>query len=143
MSRQHAGALGHRLARWLALLALAGLALTCLGVYSATALSFVDRQVDTLRKKELQVRHLIDEAATLEHAVLLHKLDDAMIGRQDLTLVLVDAQGQRSTQEHQPPRITRPMSRGSRSTPPPALYRPHWPCTHATTSGCCHAWHTP
>ena len=94
MSRQHAGALGHGLARWLALLALAGLALTCLGVYSATALSFVDRQVDTLRKKELQVRHLIDEAATLEHAVLLHKLDDAMIGRQDLTLVLVDAQGQ-------------------------------------------------
>lgn len=41
MSRLHAGSLDRRLARWLALLALAGLTLTCLGVYMATALSHV------------------------------------------------------------------------------------------------------
>lgn len=93
MRRLHAGSLGRRLARWLALLALAGLALTCVGVYTATALSFEDRQADTLRQKQLQVRHLIAEAGVLGSSALTHKLDDAMVGRQDLTLTLVDAQG--------------------------------------------------
>lgn len=94
MMRLHAGSLGRRLARWLALLALTGLALTCLGVYTATALSFEDRQTDTLRQKQLQVRHLIAEAGMLEKSALTHKLDDALVGRQDLTLALADAQGQ-------------------------------------------------
>lgn len=94
MRRLHAGSLGRRLARWLALLALAGLALTCLGVYTATALSFEDRQTDTLRQKQLQVRHLIAEAGMLETSALTHKLDDALVGRQDLTLTLADARGQ-------------------------------------------------
>ena len=93
MRRLHAGSLGRRLARWLALLALAGLALTCVAVYTATALSFEDRQADTLRQKQLQVRHLIAEAGVLGSSALTHKLDDAMVGRQDLTLTLVDAQG--------------------------------------------------
>ena len=94
MRRLHAGSLGRRLARWLALLALTGLALTCLGVYTATALSFEDRQTDTLRQKQLQVRHLITEAGMLETSALTHKLDDALVGRQDLTLTLADARGQ-------------------------------------------------
>ena len=94
MSRLHAGSLDRRLARWLALLALAGLTLTCLGVYTATTLSFEDRQADTLRQKQLQVRHLIAEAGVVGNAALTHKLDDAMVGRQDLTLVLTDAKGQ-------------------------------------------------
>jgi two-component system heavy metal sensor histidine kinase CusS len=94
MTRLHAGSLDHRLARWLALLALAGLTLTCLGVYTVTALSFEDRQADTLRQKQLQVRHLIAEAGVVGNAALTHKLDDAMVGRQDLTLVLTDAKGQ-------------------------------------------------
>ena len=94
MSRLHAGSLDRRLARWLALLALAGLTLTCLGVYTVTALSFEDRQADTLRQKQLQVRHLIAEAGVVGNATLTHKLDDAMVGRQDLTLVLTDAKGQ-------------------------------------------------
>ncbi len=94
MSRLHAGSLDRRLARWLALLALAGLTLTCLGVYTVTALSFEDRQADTLRQKQLQVRHLIAEAGVVGNAALTHKLDDAMVGRQDLTLVLTDAKGQ-------------------------------------------------
>ena len=94
MSRLRAGSLDRRLARWLALLALAGLTLTCLGVYTATALSFEDRQADTLRQKQLQVRHLIAEAGVVGNAALTHKLDDAMVGRQDLTLVLTDAKDQ-------------------------------------------------
>lgn len=94
MSRLHAGSLDRRLARWLALLALVGLTLTCLGVYTVTALSFEDRQADTLRQKQLQVRHLIAEAGVVGNAALTHKLDDAMVGRQDLTLVLTDAKGQ-------------------------------------------------
>ena len=53
MKRLHAGSLGRRLARWLALLALAGLAMTCLGVYTATALSFGDRQAETLRQYQV------------------------------------------------------------------------------------------
>jgi len=93
VKRPHAGSLGRRLARWLALLALVGLALTCLGVYTATALSFGDRQADTLRQKQTQVRHLIVEAGELGPAALTHKLDDAMVGRQDLALVLTDASG--------------------------------------------------
>ena len=56
MSRLHAGSLDRRLARWLALLALAGLTLTCLGVYTATALSFQDRQAAALGRKQLPER---------------------------------------------------------------------------------------
>ena len=48
-------------ARWLALLALAGLALTCLGV-TATSLSLGESQAETLRQKQLLVRHLVAEA---------------------------------------------------------------------------------
>jgi len=58
------------------------------------SLSFEDRQADTLRQKQLQVRHLIAEAGVVGNAALTHKLDDAMVGRQDLTLVLTDAKGQ-------------------------------------------------
>lgn len=93
MKRAHAGSLGRRLARWLALLALAGLALTCVGIYTATALSFRDRQTETLRQKQLQVRHLVTEGHVLGNAALTHKLDDALVGRQDLTLVLTDDEG--------------------------------------------------
>lgn len=93
MKRLHAGSLGRRLARWLALLALAGLAMTCLGIYTATALSFGDRQAETLRQKQQQVRHLIAEADGLDAAILTHKLEDAMVGRQDLALTLSDARG--------------------------------------------------
>lgn len=95
MRRAHAGSLGRQLATWLALLALAGLALTCIGIYTATALSFKDRQADTLRQKQLQVIHLITEAGVLGNDALTHKLDDALVGRQDLTLVLTGADAQK------------------------------------------------
>jgi two-component system heavy metal sensor histidine kinase CusS len=54
--------------------------------------AFEDRQADTLRQK--QPRYLIAEAGVVGNAALTHKLDDAMVGRQDLTLVLTDAKGQ-------------------------------------------------
>ena len=55
MRPRRAGSLGRRLARWLALLTLVGLALTCLGIYTVTALSFKERQMDTLRQQQIQV----------------------------------------------------------------------------------------
>ena len=81
MKNKRAGSLGRRLARWLALLTLAGLALTCLGVYTVTVLSFQDRQNDTLRQQQIQVSHLIAEVGGLDYPTLAHKLDDAMVGR--------------------------------------------------------------
>ena len=46
MRPRRAGSLGRRLARWLALLTLVGLALTCLGIYTVTALSLKGRYAD-------------------------------------------------------------------------------------------------
>jgi two-component system heavy metal sensor histidine kinase CusS len=64
-----------------------------LGIYMATALSFEERQMDTLRQQQLQVTHLIGEAGGVNHSALTHKLDDAMIGRQDMEVTLTDAEG--------------------------------------------------
>lgn len=94
MTPAHAGALGPRLARWLAWLTLSGLALTCLGVYTATALSFDDRQRDTLRQKQAQLQHLLVEAAPTNGVALQHRLGDVLIGRQDLAVLIADAGGQ-------------------------------------------------
>lgn len=88
-----AGSLGLRLARWLALLTLVGLALTCLGVYTVTALNFKDQQMDTLRQKQIQVNHLITESGELDGGTLGHKLDDSMVGRQGMKVILTSADG--------------------------------------------------
>ena len=93
MRQRHAGSLGHRLARWLALLTLAGLTLACLGVYTATVLSFQERQRDVLRQQQSQVRHLVTEVGGLAGSALAHKLDDAMVGRRDMGMSLTDAAG--------------------------------------------------
>ena len=93
MRLRPAGSLGRRLARWLAFLTLAGLALICLGVYTVTALSFKERQMDTLRQKQLQVSHLIAEAGELDNDTLTHKLNDAMVGQQDVMVILSGADG--------------------------------------------------
>ncbi len=88
MNGQHAGSLSRAIAWQLAMLALAGLSLACLGVYAATALSFSNRQMETLRQKELQVRYLAAEASSLGSTALAHKLDDALVGRQDVAMTL-------------------------------------------------------
>lgn len=93
MRLQRTGSLGGRLARWLALLALVGLTLTCFGVYTVTALSFQERQTDTLRQKQLQVSHFVEEVGGADNSVLTHKLDDAMVGQPNIGVTLIDADG--------------------------------------------------
>ena len=93
MKKKRAGSLGRRLARWMALLTLAGLALTCLGVYTVTAISFQDRQNDTLRQQKIQVSHLIAEVGGPDFTTLTHKLDDAMVGRRDVRMTLTGPNG--------------------------------------------------
>ena len=93
MKKKRAGSLGRRLARWMALLTLAGLALTCLGVYTVTALSFQDRQNDTLRQQKIQVSHSIAEVGGPDFTTLTHKLDDAMVGRRDVRMTLTGPNG--------------------------------------------------
>jgi two-component system heavy metal sensor histidine kinase CusS len=89
VSRSRVGSLGRRLSAWLALQSLAGLAVVCAAVYAVTALSFQARQQETLLQKEAQLRHLLSEAAGgLDAAALRHKLDDFLIGHQDLSLRL-------------------------------------------------------
>lgn len=94
MSPKRAGSLGGRLSRWLALQSLLGLALVCLAVYAATALGFQARQAERLQQKQAQLRHLLAEAAAgLDEAALRHKLDDFLVGQQDLQLQLQRANG--------------------------------------------------
>ena len=93
MRKRAVGSLGRRLARWLALLTLAGLALTCLGVYTVTALSFTERQLETLQQKQLLVSHLIAEAVELDKDSLAHQLDDIVASRPDIEVTLTNADG--------------------------------------------------
>jgi len=68
---------------------LAGLTAVCGSVYVVTVLGFQARQDETLAQKEAQVRHLLAEAGGgLGTLALRHKLDDFLIGHQDLSLRL-------------------------------------------------------
>jgi len=51
--------------------------------------------MDTLRQQQTQVNHLIAEAAELDNGTLAHKLDDGMVGRQDMKLILNPCRRQR------------------------------------------------
>jgi len=88
------GSLGRRLSGWLALQSLIGLVAVCAAVYAVTVMSFQARQSETLLQKEAQVRHLIDESAgEREGATLRHKLDDFLVGHQNLSLQLYRSDG--------------------------------------------------
>lgn len=94
MSRHPARTLGRRLSLWLAVQSLAGLAAVCVAVYATTLLAFEARQGNALADKELQVRHLLSDAAEMSDAkALSHRLDDFLIGHQDMTLTLRRADG--------------------------------------------------
>ena len=94
MSRSRAGSVSRRLSGWLALQSLAGLAAVCGSVYVVTVLGFQARQDETLAQKEVQVRHLLAEAGgALGTAALRHKLDDFLVGHQDLSLRLEGPDG--------------------------------------------------
>ncbi len=89
MSRSRIGSLGRRLSYWLALQSLAGLIVVCAAVYGATHLGFQSRQSEELLQKQVQLRHLLAEAARDgDVATLKHKLDDFFIGHPDMALAL-------------------------------------------------------
>ena len=94
MSGNRVGSLGRRLSGWLALQSLMGLVAVCAAVYVVTVMSFQARQSETLRQKEAQVRHLLSETVGgLDGATLRHKLDDFLVGYQNLSLHLYRADG--------------------------------------------------
>lgn len=94
MSRSRTGSLGRRLSYWLALQSLAGLVVVCAAVYGATQLAFQNRQVEALAQKRIQLQHLVVEAARDgDMQALKHKLDDFLIGHEELSLRLEQADG--------------------------------------------------
>lgn len=94
MSRSHIGSLGRRLSYWLALQSLVGLVVVCTGVYGATQLAFQNRQAEALAQKRIQLQHLLVEAARDGNMpALKHKLDDFLIGHEDLSLRLEHPDG--------------------------------------------------
>jgi len=92
VSRSRIGSLGRRLSYWLALQSLLGLVVVCAAVYGATQMGFESRQSDELQEKQVQLRHLLAEAAREgDVASLKHKLDDFFIGHPDVALALTRA----------------------------------------------------
>lgn len=92
MSRSRIGSLGRRLSYWLALQSLVGLVMVCAAVYGATHLGFQSRQSEEMVQKQVQLRHLLAEAARDgDVATLKHKLDDFFIGHPDMQLALTRA----------------------------------------------------
>ena len=89
MNRSPVGSLGRRLSWWLALQTLSGLGAVCLVVYVVAAMSLSVRQTDSLSQKQTLIRHVLDEAAKDGNlAELKHRLDDFLLGHEDLTLTL-------------------------------------------------------
>jgi two-component system, OmpR family, heavy metal sensor histidine kinase CusS len=83
------GSLGRRLSCWLALQTLAGLGAVCAVVYVVAAMSLSARQTESLIQKQALIRHVLDEAAVDgDMAVLKHRLDDFLLGHEDLSLTL-------------------------------------------------------
>jgi|LNFM01.1.fsa_nt_gb two-component system heavy metal sensor histidine kinase CusS len=92
MSRSRIGSLGRRLSYWLALQSLVGLVVVCAAVYGATHLGFQSRQAEEMVQKQVQLRHLLAEAARDgDVATLKHKLDDFFVGHPDMELALTRA----------------------------------------------------
>lgn len=89
MTRPPMRSLGRRLSLWLAVQSLAGLAAVCMVVFVTTLLAFEVRQRNALADKEMQVRHLLSYTAEMSDAkALRHRIDDFLIGHQDMTLTL-------------------------------------------------------
>ena len=89
MSRLPVGSLGRRLSWWLALQTLAGLGAVCAVVYVFAGMSLSARQAESLIQKQALIRHVLDEAAVDgDMAALKHRLDDFLLGHEDLSLTL-------------------------------------------------------
>lgn len=89
MSRPTAHSLGRRLSWWLALQTLVGLGTVCAVVYAVAAMSLSTRQAESLTQKQTLIRHVLAEAeADRDLGELKHRLDDFLLGHEDLTLML-------------------------------------------------------
>ncbi|GAB2461752.1 heavy metal sensor histidine kinase [Comamonas humi] len=86
--------LGRRLSRWLALQTMLGLGLVCVAVYVVIALALSLRQQEALDHKQQAVQHLLAEGRAVHGAPeLAHMLDDFLTGHDELSLRILDAQG--------------------------------------------------
>jgi two-component system, OmpR family, heavy metal sensor histidine kinase CusS len=94
VSRRSSMSLGHRLSWWLASQTLIGLGVVCAVVYGATAVSLSARQADALQQKQALLRHFLDEAAVDQDlAELKHRLDDFLLGHDELAVTLQTGPG--------------------------------------------------
>lgn len=89
MSAARVGSLGRRLSAWLALQSLVWLSVVCAVVYAVTRAHVELRQDESLKQKQILIRHLLAEPTVGgDSAALMHKLDDFFVGQQDLALSL-------------------------------------------------------
>lgn len=80
---------GRRLSWWLALQTLVGLGAVCAVVYAVAAMSLFTRQAESLTQKQGLIRHVLAEAeADRNLGELKHRLDDFLVGHEDLALTL-------------------------------------------------------
>ena len=94
MSRSRTGSLGTRLSCWLALQSLAGLVAVCGTVYALNYLGFRAHQAEALAQKQTQLQHFfVESVRDGDAATLKHKLDDFLVGRKDLALLLRQPDG--------------------------------------------------
>lgn len=81
--------LGSTLSAWLALQSLAGFAAVCVAAYLITAWALDGRQTASMLRKRAQIEHLLTEAAQRPDAPdLQHRIEDVLVGRDDLSFVL-------------------------------------------------------
>ena len=81
--------LSGRIACWVAFLTVAGMASLSTAVYILTASSIESRQTETLSRYQLLVTHLVSEVKSAQDfAIVQHKLDDFLLGHEDLSVVL-------------------------------------------------------
>ncbi|QPF74131.1 heavy metal sensor histidine kinase [Roseateles sp. DAIF2] len=92
MSLARTDGLGVKLSRWLALQTIVGLGAVCTAVYFAMALTLAQRQDDTLAQKQQAIRLLVGEGRPA--AQLHEQLRDLLAGHNELSLLLVDTEGQ-------------------------------------------------
>lgn len=84
--------LGGRLSRWFALTTFVGLAAVCAAVYLEAEAHLRDRQSDLLNQYQQTLRYLASESGE-NWDMFIHKLDDLVRGRTDVSLELLSSDG--------------------------------------------------
>lgn len=92
--RSKSYAIGRRLAWSFALLALVGLGLVGVGVYWMMSTSLEEKDRAEMQSKALLIQHVIEaNPEDIGYESLRHRLDDVLIGHDDLQLTLFDGNG--------------------------------------------------